>query len=245
MAILACDRMRGRTRKGTTISDHLFKRRVLAAIEQPPKGKFLAIVNSSLFLWFLTLLVITAGGASLTSYQQCLKEAEEAIERDTKVRREIFQRELKIKQIILGSSSVADMRTQLKQPNAYYPEFAGFPSQLLRESTLAFLQKVTDFKKLLGDAMPPPRPEILGLYPIAGGQFPEALTDKDIPLLREFANSLLAAVRPIPLPGYGLSRFEPSCGPKTLWARSFAGPSVSNIRVGATPPPPPILPYPQ
>lgn len=237
--------MKRRVWTEVSTSDHIFRQRVLAAIEKPPKSRLLAIVNSSLFLWVLTLLVVTTGGTALTSYQQCVKEADEAIERNTRVQREIFQRELRIKQILLGASSVADMRTQMKQPNSYYPEFAGFPTQLLKESNLAFLQKVTDFKVLLGEALPMPRPELLRIYSIASGQLPDALSDKDLPLLREFANVVLATQRPIPLPGYGLSRFEPSCTPKTLWGRFFSGPSVSNIKIGPPPPPPAILPFPQ
>lgn len=227
------------------MSDHIFKRRVLAALEKPPKRKIFAVINSGLFLWFLTLLVVTAGGALLTSRQQCLKEADEAIERDTRVQREIFQRELKIKQIITAAPTIAEVRSQLSQPITYYPEFAGFPTPLLRESLFAFLQKVIGFKQLLAETKPLPRPEILRFYSVASGQLPDGVTDADIPLLREFATTVLATMRPIPLPGYGLSRFEPSCGPRTLWGRFFTRPSVSNIRVGPPPPPPALLPFAQ
>ena len=84
------------------IDDDIFKNRVLAAIEKPKESKLVAVLNSGFFLWLLTLCVVTAGGAYLTSYQQCRKDAEEEIERSTRIQRELFQRELRIREIILN-----------------------------------------------------------------------------------------------------------------------------------------------
>src|ERR1700682_67712 len=97
------------------ISDDIFKKRILAALDKPKKSKLVSILNSGLFLWFLTLCVVAAGGAYLTSYQQCRKDAEEEIERNTRIQRELFQRELRIREIILTAPSVSEMRNQLKQ----------------------------------------------------------------------------------------------------------------------------------
>jgi hypothetical protein len=52
------------------ISDHVFKNRVLASLDKPKTSRLVSILNSGFFLWFLTLCVVTAGGAYLTSYQQ-------------------------------------------------------------------------------------------------------------------------------------------------------------------------------
>ena len=123
------------------IDDDIFKTRVLAAIEKPKKARLVAILNSGFFLWLLTLCVVSAGGAYLTSYQQCRKDADEE-RTNTKIQRELFQRELKIREIILASPTVAGMKDQLKQPNSYYPEFSGFPNLLLQESNAAFLNRV-------------------------------------------------------------------------------------------------------
>jgi hypothetical protein len=210
------------------IDDDVFKNRVLAAIEKPKKATLVAILNSGFFLWLLTLCVVSAGGAYLTSYQQCSKDAEEEIERNTKIQRELFQRELKIREIILASPTIAGMKDQLKQPNSYYPEFSGFPNLLLQESNAAFLNRVIDLK--IPFNWPPPRPELNALYPISRGQIPDGVTDKDIPLLREYAVTMLAQATPIPLPGYGLSPFRPECGFGTLWGRFFSDPATKIVR---------------
>jgi hypothetical protein len=228
------------------ISDVIFKKRVLAALDKPKKSRLVSILNSGFFLWFLTLCVVTAGGSYLTSYQQCRKDAEDEIERNTRIQRELFQRELRIREIILTAPSVAEMRNQLRQPNSYYPEFSGFPILPLQESGAAFLNRVVDFKLALDPNKPPPRPEIMALYPISRGQIPDAITDKDIPLLREYAMTMLAQANPVPLPGYGLSPFQPECGIRTLWGRFSFDPATKIVRAyTGNPTLPNVLPLPQ
>jgi hypothetical protein len=225
------------------IDDDIFKNRVLAALEKPKKATLVTILNSAFFLWLLTLCVVSVGGAYLTSYQQCRKDAEDEIERNTKIQRELFQRELKIREIILTSPTVAAMKDQLKQPNSYYPEFSGFPSSLLQESNAAFLNRVIDLKIPING--PSPRPDLIALYPISRGQIPDGVTDKDIPLLREYAMTMLVQATPIPLPGYGLSPFRPECGVSTLWGRFFSDPAIKIVRAFTGKPTlPNVLPLP-
>lgn len=227
-------------------SDIIFRKRVLAAIDKPKKSKLVSILNSGFFLWLLTLCVVTAGGAYLTSYQQCRKDAEDEIERNTRIQRELFQRELKIREIIMSSSSVAEMRSQLKQSSSYYPEFSGFPILLLQESNAAFLNRVIDLKLNIPPSTPLPRPEMIALYSISRGQIPDAIADKDIPLLREYALKMLAQANPVPLPGYGLSPFRPECGFQTVWGRFFFDPATKIVRAYTGKPTlPNVLPLPQ
>jgi len=222
-------------------NDDEFYRRVLLAVEKPPRSKLVAIINSGFFLWILTACVVSAGGAYLTSYQQCRKDADDAIERYTKVERELFQRELKIQGIILSNSSISAIKEKLSAPNSYYPEFAGFPTQTLRESNAGFLNRVIDLRLPL--AIDSPSPDLLKLFTVANGNIPDGLTDKDLGVLREFARTILAQARPIPLPGFGLSQFEPACGPRTLIDRFFHGTSVDIVRSSAKRPSlPKVLP---
>jgi hypothetical protein len=228
------------------VSNDIFKKRILAALEKPTKSKFVAVLNSGFFLWLLTLTVVTSGGAYLTSYQQCRKDAEEEIERNTRIQRELFQRELKIREIILTARSVQEMKNQLIQPNSYYPEFSGFPILLLQESSAAFLNRVIDFKLVLDPNKPPPRPELMALFSVTRGQIPESVMDKDIPLLREYAMTVLAQASPVPLPGYGLSPFQPECGFRTLWGRFFFDRETKIVRAySGKPILPNVLPLPQ
>jgi hypothetical protein len=208
------------------IDDEEYKRRVLTALEQPRKNKLIAFLNSGLFLWFLTLCVVSIGGAFLTSYQQCERNAEDAIEKNTKIERELFQRELRIREIIMTAQTLAEIKEQLKQQNSFYPEFSGFPTELLGETRAAFLNRVKDLKlpRIIE------RQELTSLYPVAFGQIPDNITEKNIDLLREYAQKFLAEARPIPLPGYELSPYRPNCGPKTLWQRFFSDPSTAIVR---------------
>jgi hypothetical protein len=212
-------------------------------VEKTSPNRFVAILNSAFFLWLLTVCVVSAGGAYVTAYQQCRKDADDEIERHTRIQREIFQRELRIQEIILTKSSVADMRAALLLPNSYFPDYSGFPIQLLRESDAGFLNRVIDLKFPIGGALP--RPELLNLFQISNGRIPDAMTDKDIKLLQEYARTMLAQARPIPLPAYSLSPFEPACGPRTLLLRFFSSTSVEIVRMyDRKPTLPKVLPIP-
>jgi hypothetical protein len=224
------------------VDDNAFHQRLLAAVEKPRTGRLLTILNSSFFLWILTACVVSAGGVYVTSYQQCRKDADDEIERNTKIERELFQRELKIREIIMTRLSVADMRAALLQPNFYYPEFSGFPNQILRESDASFLNRVKDLK--IPSHQDIPRNELLNLFQVSNGRIPDNLTDKDIKLLQEYAQKMLAQARPIPLPGFGLSPFEAACGPRTLLDRFFSGASVRIVRAYHKPELPRVLPVP-
>ncbi len=68
--------------------------------------------------------------------------------------------------------------------------------------------------------------ELTSLYPVAFGQIPDNITEKNIDLLREYAQKFLAEASPIPLRGYELSPYRPNCGPKTLWQSFFSDPST-------------------
>ena len=221
-----------------------FQQRVLAAVEKPKSSKLVAVLNSAFFLWVLTACVVTAGGTYVGAYQQCRKDADSEIDRSTKLERELYQRELNIRNIILAKAHVADMRQALAQPNSYYPEFSGFPTQIIRENYASFLNRVTDLK-LGPDAQVPVPAMFLKLMVINQGVIPDNITDKDIPELREYAQKMLAAASVIPLPGFGLSRFEPSCGFWTLVNRFFSGNEVDVVRSATRKPAlPKVLPLP-
>jgi hypothetical protein len=192
-----------------------FRARVLASIEKPKENRFWKFLNKPFTLWLMSLLLISVIGSYLSAYQQCRKDADDEIEHSTKIAREIFQRELNIRTIIMKKSTVDEMRQELAKPNAYYPELSGLQIEMLQEAYASFMNRVINVK-----VVPPTSDQsrLLELRPISLGVIPSNIGDKDIPTLREYAAKMLAQAWPLPLPGFGVSRFHPACGPSNILA---------------------------
>jgi hypothetical protein len=71
-----------------------FQRRVLAAVERPKRGRLLAIINSSFFIWLMSVLFLTIGGSYVTNHRQCLDDAEKIISRREHLRQELRSRDV-------------------------------------------------------------------------------------------------------------------------------------------------------
>lgn len=63
-------------------------------MKKAPDNKLLAFINSPIFIWLLSALVLTIGGAYITNHKQCRDDAEKIIERRKHLRQELFSREL-------------------------------------------------------------------------------------------------------------------------------------------------------
>ena len=67
--------------------------RVLAAVERPKRGRLLAIINSSFFIWLMSVLLLTIGGSYITNHKQCLDDAEKIISRRDHLEQELHSRQ--------------------------------------------------------------------------------------------------------------------------------------------------------
>ena len=67
--------------------------RVLAAVEKPKRGRLLAIINSSFFIWLMSVLLLTIGGSYITNHKQCLDDAEKIMDRRDHLRQEMYVRD--------------------------------------------------------------------------------------------------------------------------------------------------------
>lgn len=220
-----------------------FQARVLAKVEKPKENQFWALLNKPFTLWFFSLILVSIFGSYLSAYQQCRKDADDEIERGTKIARELFQRELRIKTIILTSNTVAEMRQEIAKPNSYYPELSGLSLDILEETYTSLMNRVIGVQGF------PPTPRQLALahlHSISLGVIPPDMTDKDIPTIREYADQLLARAWPLPLPGFGVSPYQPACSPSNLWDRLLYGTEAHIVRRSDKPPTPPkVLPLPK
>lgn len=96
-----------------------FQRRVLAALEKPPGNRFWAVLNSGIVIWLLSTSVIVLGGGYITSHLQCLKDANQLIDKREIVLSEYNSLIQKYRDAIEKSTSSKDLASALiiKEPS--------------------------------------------------------------------------------------------------------------------------------
>jgi hypothetical protein len=117
--------------------ERAFQKRVLASGSK--RNVFFAVINSGFFLWLLSAVLLTIGGGYITNHQQCMREADQLIERRNKISNELSGRQL-------AFSSALEVVTTLKQLR-YGPSTLG--STVPELSKLSYLEVQQEWWKLL------------------------------------------------------------------------------------------------
>jgi hypothetical protein len=103
-----------------------FQRELLQRIDQPKPSRLWTFLNSALFIWFLSASLLTVGGGYITNHQQCMRDADQIINRRTHLTSEIFARNAAF------AASVADAK-KLQPPflpgkqGSLYPDLSNIP----------------------------------------------------------------------------------------------------------------------
>jgi hypothetical protein len=196
-----------------------FQTRVLAAVEKPKKSRLIAIVNSSLFIWFLSAILVTFGGAYLAGAQRCYGEAEDVRHVYFRTLDEIGFRRQFIAKTVDAATSIGQLRTALAKPPYLYIE--------LRDRTLADLvqqlDRVTDRMRvspvLVAEERKPiskyrfPISELVAGHGISRGDIPSS--DDDLDLVKKFTKESYD-IFSIQYPHASLVRFSALCSPYEL-----------------------------
>ncbi len=99
-----------------------FQAKVLDALDKQKNNRFLSIINSAAFLWFLSALFVTAGGSYYTKYQECARQADETIDKFQHLNEELYIRRKAIFQAISDGASMDAIRSSIKDLPSIYVE---------------------------------------------------------------------------------------------------------------------------
>jgi hypothetical protein len=99
-----------------------FQDQVLSGIAKK-SSRLVALINSPLFIWFLTAVLLTAGGAYFTRIHQCVIEGEQVIEKRQRLSLEMDNRRRAIARIIAGAKTLDDVRSGLQHLPSTYADF--------------------------------------------------------------------------------------------------------------------------
>ena len=92
-------------------NERAFQERVLAALEKPRRGRVLSLLNSPIFIWIMSLLVVTGGSFYYGSLKQCIAESKQLIRSYRDIRSEINLRQMSIGARLFSAHTLADVRS--------------------------------------------------------------------------------------------------------------------------------------
>lgn len=227
--------------------DREFQLAVLNAVGEKKKtGKLFGFINSAAFLWFMTLIVVTVGGALISERQQCFRDAQSQIELYDKLEAELNHRQSQIRQMVAAAKSVDELGKSLQSIAHYSPEFAQFSTLFLTQQHWRLQQQIAPEFALVTAHNEKLRPvgdakahmERIRFAAITSGQLPQNITDADLSALKSFVNpvtkmKVLSMTVGFPDPSnnpFGsLSwaffgpKLEASCGAGVLLTRLWSG----------------------
>jgi hypothetical protein len=103
-----------------------FQERVLSALEKPRENRFFKVINSPSFLWILTAVLLSLGGAFYSTRQQCIKDSDKITESLHKVSQEIESRLSFAYNGIDENSTFKSVKTALDHAPYRYSEFQSY-----------------------------------------------------------------------------------------------------------------------
>jgi hypothetical protein len=157
-------------------------KRIRDAQKQPKPNKLWLVLNSGIFLWFLSASLLTAGGGYVTSHQACMREADQLIERRDRLSREIYARRLAFHETVANAKTVEQLVIVPTTKGSVYPDLEKTPYYEI-EQELRKLGFRIDYDDLPDDAVTRVRNEmhiLLSEY-IAKGEEVQGLTSSKNP----------------------------------------------------------------
>jgi hypothetical protein len=99
-----------------------FQQSVLKALEKPKQSRILKVINSPFFLWLLSALLLTLGGAYFAEYQQCNRDSAQIIDLFYRLTTELELRQKSIADAFAASNNFEELRTALKTHDYIYSD---------------------------------------------------------------------------------------------------------------------------
>jgi hypothetical protein len=202
-----------------------FQAKVLSILGKKKSHWTIRLINAPVFLWLMTVAVVTLGGAYINARQECRRDADDEISRFVKLQRELNEREEHARNIIVSGKSVAQIDENLSRPYYFYQEFSGQRFAVLSEAYYSLSKRIIDLplKPISFDIIS------LGFSGVLYEEkLPDDLSDAALSSFQEKIEGL-----PFIFTGWdwndfsGIAAFRPVCGPGTLLNRVlFEGPST-------------------
>lgn len=195
------------------VRDRAFQDRVLAALEKRRRSRTLTILNSPIFLWIMSLLVITCGSAYYSNFKECIGNSKQLIRSYRDIRSEIISRQMSIGAKLLFAHTVADARAAVLNVGSDNGDFRNqrLDELMIRLETMPIRNAIADsgMNPLTTslrsyDETIRSTPALAKFAPLTFGQFPVSLSPADLSSLQVFGyamfrRAVLEAVNDVPI----------------------------------------------
>jgi hypothetical protein len=151
------------------------------AQKAPKPSTLWLVVNSGIFLWFLSASLLTVGGGYVTSHQTCMREADQLIDRRDRLSREIYARRLAFHDTVANAKTVEQLAIVPTTKGSVYPDLEKTSYNEL-EQELRKLGFRIDYDELPTDAVTKTRDEmhvLLSAYVAVGDDLQGLPTSKN------------------------------------------------------------------
>lgn len=113
-----------------------FQQRVLAAVEKPKENRGWKFVNSGIVIWGLSVALITIGGGYITNHQQCMRDADQLIERRDHLTSEIWSRNLAFEAAVDAAETMSEALLVPNSKGSYFFDLAKISTTELERELL-------------------------------------------------------------------------------------------------------------
>ncbi len=148
----------------------------------------MAIINSPIFIWMLTVVVVTLGGAYYTTYRQCVADARQIVSISATYGVEIRHRQDEIANAIGEAATVVDLRKALEKKTYFISDLK---DKTMIELQAAYRDAYLQIDRSGIDATPEraliSSPLFARFGVIFSGYLPPTLSDADLPDLKKYA----------------------------------------------------------
>jgi hypothetical protein len=100
-----------------------FQKAVLAALQKPKRNRFIAIINSGIFLWLISAIALSFGSTVYQARQQCLQESASQIMRQLRTQNEINERVFHFKEVVLSAKTPQQLQNDLRKRKVRTEQF--------------------------------------------------------------------------------------------------------------------------
>jgi len=210
-----------------------FQERILRALEPGPKRRLFVVLNSAFFLWTLTAILLTLGGAFASRRSECILAFEKFKEDWIPLSEEVGGRQDDIMFAILRAEDPNELASKMAEIKGTFSTFKhqGLRELLKRQQTLAgnidfedYFRASTALGYIIGKVAREQKIDLETvnlLKSIYFGWNEEAITAEKLIDLKRLAAFQMSEY--LPSSGDGAdSKIVPNCGPSALWRDLFS-----------------------
>jgi hypothetical protein len=118
-----------------------FQKKVLRAVGPPRRSRLWTFLNSAFVIWCLSAILLTVGGGYITNHQQCMRDADQIIDRRSHLALELFSRRAAFATRVSEAKTLQPPFLPGKQ-GSLYSDLSGIPYGEVEKEFLLLIKRI-------------------------------------------------------------------------------------------------------